>query len=95
MAVDPVLALSSLLMIRDAVRAGVGVARLPISLVMRWLVAIIPDGLLSPKAAVRRTCRERQVRPTSLRFRIVDTSALSPDRLTLTSVRSWAPRRGC
>jgi DNA-binding transcriptional LysR family regulator len=39
MAVDPVLALSSLLMIRDAVRAGVGAARLPISLVMHDLVA--------------------------------------------------------
>ncbi|MBS9719663.1 LysR family transcriptional regulator [Tianweitania sp. BSSL-BM11] len=32
-AVDPVLRLSSLIMIRDAVRTGVGVARLPISLV--------------------------------------------------------------
>ncbi|MFC0242530.1 LysR family transcriptional regulator [Rhodopseudomonas telluris] len=33
LAVDPVLRLSSLMMVRDAVRAGVGVARLPISLV--------------------------------------------------------------
>jgi DNA-binding transcriptional LysR family regulator len=41
-AIDPVLALSSLLMIRDAVRAGVGAARLPISLVMRDLT----DGML-------------------------------------------------
>jgi DNA-binding transcriptional LysR family regulator len=32
-AVDPVLRLSSLLMVRDAVRAGVGAARLPVSLV--------------------------------------------------------------
>lgn len=32
-AVEPVLRLSSLMMVRDAVRAGVGVARLPISLV--------------------------------------------------------------
>jgi DNA-binding transcriptional LysR family regulator len=32
-AVDPVLSLSSLVMVRDAVRAGVGAARLPISLV--------------------------------------------------------------
>jgi DNA-binding transcriptional LysR family regulator len=31
--VEPILALSSLIMVRDAVRAGVGVARLPISLV--------------------------------------------------------------
>ncbi|MDQ0133809.1 DNA-binding transcriptional LysR family regulator [Neorhizobium galegae] len=31
--IQPVLALSSLIMVRDAVRAGVGVARLPISLV--------------------------------------------------------------
>lgn len=33
MAVEPVLRLSSLIMVRDAVRAGVGIARLPISLV--------------------------------------------------------------
>lgn len=32
-AIDPVLSLSSLIMIRDAVRMGVGIARLPISLV--------------------------------------------------------------
>jgi DNA-binding transcriptional LysR family regulator len=32
-AIEPILALSSLIMVRDAVRAGVGVARLPISLV--------------------------------------------------------------
>ena len=32
-AVDPVLRLSSLVMLRDAVRAGVGAAQLPISLV--------------------------------------------------------------
>ncbi|PIB90798.1 LysR family transcriptional regulator [Caulobacter sp. FWC2] len=32
-AVEPVLRLSSLIMVRDAVRAGVGIARLPISLV--------------------------------------------------------------
>jgi DNA-binding transcriptional LysR family regulator len=31
--IEPVLALSSLIMVRDAVRAGVGAARLPISLV--------------------------------------------------------------
>ncbi|TCR00456.1 LysR family transcriptional regulator [Neorhizobium sp. JUb45] len=40
--VDPVLALSSLIMVRDAVRAGVGVARLPISLVSNDLA----DGSL-------------------------------------------------
>ncbi|WP_374473124.1 LysR family transcriptional regulator [Phenylobacterium sp.] len=38
-AVEPVLRLSSLVMVRDAVRAGVGVARLPISLVGRDLGA--------------------------------------------------------
>lgn len=38
-AVEPVLSLSSLLMVRDAVRAGVGAARLPISLVSRDLAA--------------------------------------------------------
>lgn len=37
--VDPVLSLSSLIMIRDAVRAGVGAARLPVSLVSRDLAA--------------------------------------------------------
>lgn len=36
-AVEPVLALSSLIMVRDAVRAGVGAARLPLSLVSRDL----------------------------------------------------------
>ena len=40
--VDPVLRLSSLVMVRDAVRAGVGAARLPISLVTRDLA----DGSL-------------------------------------------------
>lgn len=34
-AVDPVLRLSSLIMIRDAARAGAGAARLPLSLVSR------------------------------------------------------------
>jgi DNA-binding transcriptional LysR family regulator len=38
-AVDPVLALSSLMMVRDAVRAGVGIGRLPVSLVGRELAA--------------------------------------------------------
>ena len=38
-AVDPVLRLSSLVMIRDAVRAGAGVARLPVSLVSGDLAA--------------------------------------------------------
>ncbi|WP_337269471.1 LysR family transcriptional regulator [Oryzifoliimicrobium ureilyticus] len=37
--INPVLALSSLIMIRDAVRAGVGAARLPISLVINDLAA--------------------------------------------------------
>jgi len=41
-AVDPVLALSSLVMVRDAVRAGVGAGRLPVSLVGRDLA----DGTL-------------------------------------------------
>jgi len=41
-AVDPILRLSSLIMVRDAVRAGVGVARLPMSLVSRDLA----DGTL-------------------------------------------------
>jgi DNA-binding transcriptional LysR family regulator len=36
-AVEPVLALSSLIMVRDAVRAGVGAGRLPLSLVSRDL----------------------------------------------------------
>jgi DNA-binding transcriptional LysR family regulator len=38
-AVDPVLRLSSLMMVRDAVRAGVGAARLPVSLVSYDLAA--------------------------------------------------------
>ncbi|WP_369719676.1 LysR family transcriptional regulator [Bradyrhizobium sp. LLZ17] len=38
-AVDPVLRLSSLLMVRDAVRAGLGAARLPVSLVSHHLAA--------------------------------------------------------
>jgi DNA-binding transcriptional LysR family regulator len=38
-AVDPVLRLSSMIMVRDAVRAGGGVARLPISLVTHDLAA--------------------------------------------------------
>ncbi|MEO6853974.1 MAG: LysR family transcriptional regulator [Rhodoferax sp.] len=37
--VEPVLSLASLFMVRDAVRAGVGVARLPISLVTQDLTA--------------------------------------------------------
>jgi DNA-binding transcriptional LysR family regulator len=37
--VDPVLGLSSMIMVRDAVRAGVGVARLPVSLVSHDLAA--------------------------------------------------------
>lgn len=37
--IDPVLILSSLIMVRDAVRAGVGAARLPISLVSHDLAA--------------------------------------------------------
>jgi DNA-binding transcriptional LysR family regulator len=40
--IEPILALSSLIMVRDAVRAGVGAARLPISLVSRDLA----DGVL-------------------------------------------------
>lgn len=38
-AIEPVLRLSSMIMVRDAVRAGIGVARLPISLVGRDLAA--------------------------------------------------------
>jgi DNA-binding transcriptional LysR family regulator len=38
-ATDPVLRLSSLIMVRDAVRAGVGAARLPVSLVSHDLAA--------------------------------------------------------
>lgn len=41
--IDPVLGLSSMVMVRDAVRAGVGVGRLPISLVSHD----IKDGLLA------------------------------------------------
>ncbi|SEL06769.1 DNA-binding transcriptional regulator, LysR family [Sphingomonas palmae] len=41
-AVEPVLALSSLIMVRDAVRTGVGAARLPFSLISRDLA----DGTL-------------------------------------------------
>jgi len=37
--VDPVLRLSSLVMVRDAVRVGVGIARLPVSLVSHDLAA--------------------------------------------------------
>lgn len=37
--IEPVLRLSSLVMIRDAVRAGAGVARMPLSLVMRHVAA--------------------------------------------------------
>ena len=40
--IDPVLALSSLMMVRDAVRTGVGAARMPISLVSHDLA----DGTL-------------------------------------------------
>ena len=36
---DPILRLSSLMMIHDAVRAGAGAARLPVSLVSRDLAA--------------------------------------------------------
>jgi DNA-binding transcriptional LysR family regulator len=39
MAVDPFLRLSSMIMVRDAARVGVGAARLPISLVSRDLAA--------------------------------------------------------
>ena len=42
-AVEPVLGLSSLVMVRDAVRAGVGAARLPLSLVLHD----IADGTLA------------------------------------------------
>jgi DNA-binding transcriptional LysR family regulator len=41
-AIDPVLSLSSLVMVRDAVRAGLGAARLPVSLVSHDLA----DGTL-------------------------------------------------
>jgi len=39
LAIDPVLGLSSLVMVRDAVRAGVGAGRLPVSLVSHDLAA--------------------------------------------------------
>jgi DNA-binding transcriptional LysR family regulator len=39
LAIDPVLSLSSMIMVRDAVRLGVGIARLPLSLVGRDLAA--------------------------------------------------------
>ncbi|MGE7368771.1 LysR family transcriptional regulator [Neorhizobium sp. NPDC001467] len=39
MKIDPVMSLSSLIMVRDAVREGVGAARLPISLVSRDIAA--------------------------------------------------------
>jgi DNA-binding transcriptional LysR family regulator len=39
LAIDPVLRLSSLIMVRDAARAGVGIARLPVSLVSHDLAA--------------------------------------------------------
>ena len=39
LAIDPVLGLASLVMVRDAVRAGVGAGRLPLSLVSRDLAA--------------------------------------------------------
>lgn len=42
-AIDPVLSLSSLIMVRDAVRAGAGAARLPLSLVTHDL----KDGMLA------------------------------------------------
>jgi DNA-binding transcriptional LysR family regulator len=38
-AIDPILRLSSLVMVRDAVRVGVGAARLPVSLVMHDVAA--------------------------------------------------------
>lgn len=41
--IDPILSLSSMIMVRDAVRAGVGAGRLPISLVSRDLA----DGTLA------------------------------------------------
>jgi DNA-binding transcriptional LysR family regulator len=39
LAIDPILRLSSLIMVRDAARAGVGIARLPVSLVSHDLAA--------------------------------------------------------
>src|SRR5207253_7432486 len=44
LAVDPVLRLASLVMVRDAVRAGVGAGRLPVSFVSRELAS----GALAP-----------------------------------------------
>jgi len=38
-AIDPILSLSSMVMVRDAVRQGVGAARLPLSLVSQDLAA--------------------------------------------------------
>jgi DNA-binding transcriptional LysR family regulator len=38
-AIDPVLSLSSMMMVRDAVREGIGAARLPLSLVSHDLAA--------------------------------------------------------
>ncbi|SES46292.1 substrate binding domain-containing protein, partial [Rhizobium sp. NFR03] len=49
--VDPVLVLSSLIMVRDAVRAGVGAARLPISLVSHD----IADGTLQHWGDIERS----------------------------------------
>jgi len=51
MTVEPVLALSSLIMVRDAVRAGIGVARLPISLAS----LDIADGTLQHWGDVERS----------------------------------------
>ncbi|WP_426129113.1 LysR family transcriptional regulator [Pararhizobium sp. PWRC1-1] len=48
MTIEPVLVLSSLIMVRDAVRAGVGAARLPISLVSHDLA----DGTLLDWGAI-------------------------------------------
>lgn len=49
--IDPVLVLSSLIMVRDAVRAGVGAARLPISLVSHD----IADGTLQHWGDIERS----------------------------------------
>jgi DNA-binding transcriptional LysR family regulator len=55
LAVEPVLSLSSLVMVRDAVRMGVGAARLPVSLVghdlaagtlVQWGEADVPETAL-------------------------------------------------
>jgi len=45
-AISPVLTLSSMLMVRDAVRAGAGAAQLPLSLISR-VVPVVPEGRLS------------------------------------------------